>query len=268
MILNQAPSRCLLAACVSTCIMLIGCDSRDNITPPMSSASDAAVNETMAGDGTIGGTGLVSDTTFGQGAVANSSTSQTNAAAAASPDGVLADAPTSAGIPVGSTTATPTASSSVLQEADRRFVLAAGENSAYELAAAKMAFNKAKGAEVKMFASMLMDHHAQSNERLQQIASNHGLALPSAPGPAKQQMIDRLSEADGMEFDRQFLETVGIREHQADIALFQQVGQNATDAAVRAFAQTTLPLLRQHLARAQELQAARAGGSTATTATP
>jgi len=44
-----------------------------------------------------------------------------------------------------------------------------------------------------------------------------------------------------------------IRDHQKDIAEFQQEAQSGTDPALKAFAQKTLPVLQKHLQMAQSL---------------
>jgi putative membrane protein len=80
--------------------------------------------------------------------------------------------------------------------------------------------------------------------------------LPTAPPADKQKVIDKLAKLEsGAAFDREFVNTVGIHDHTADIALFEKASRDAKDAELKNFATTTLPTLREHLNAAKKLPA-------------
>lgn len=70
--------------------------------------------------------------------------------------------------------------------------------------------------------------------------------------PTTDRHYRRLAAKNGAEFDHAFVAAM-VSDHEEDIAMFDKKAQNADDADVRSLAADTLPKLRQHLARAQEL---------------
>ncbi len=145
------------------------------------------------------------------------------------------------------------ASATALAAADAKFLNAAAEGGLYEVAVGKLAADKASSTDVKSFGSMLVDQHGAANDKLKQIAEKHTLALPTAIPADKQKAIDDLGKLSGPTFDRQFVQTVGIKDHQHDIAAFEKASRSAKASDVRAFAAETLPTLKSHLAEAKKL---------------
>lgn len=166
------------------------------------------------------------------------------------PDTLLGNEPTGAGMP---TLPSPTAAATVLSASEKQFLIDAAANTRYELALAQVAKDKAADSAVKSYAAMLVGDHAESQMKLQLLAQRHQVALPSKLPADKQQVVDRLSQASGKDFDRQFIQTVGLRDHKADIELFERASRDAQDNEVREFAAGALPTLRAHLSAAQNL---------------
>lgn len=170
----------------------------------------------------------------------------------------------------GSTASGEMTRSKTLSSSDRNFVKEAAEDGMYEIAIARVASEKATDPEVKAFASKLVDDHTKAHDQLRQIAESRNLALPSSLPAAKQRNVDRLSSASGSDFDRQFLQMIGVKGHKEDIAEFERASRRARDAEIREFAKSALPTLREHLSSAQRLTASvgRGTGSTGTTTSP
>ena len=59
---------------------------------------------------------------------------------------------------------------------------------------------------------------------------------------------------NGQTFDRSYVELM-IDDHQKDVSEFERASQS-TNQSVRAFAEKTLPTLREHLRQARDAQAA------------
>jgi putative membrane protein len=85
------------------------------------------------------------------------------------------------------------------------------------------------------------------------IANARGVELPPAPRHSLREEVDKLGKKTGAEFDRDFVRQVGIKAHEQDIKTFEKAGKNVKDPELRAFAQKSLPMLREHLAAAQKL---------------
>ncbi len=76
--------------------------------------------------------------------------------------------------------------------------------------------------------------------------------MPSALPADKQKKLDKLSKAK--DFDKEFVNEVGLDDHKVDIALFEKTSKDADDAEVKAFAAKTLPTLRAHRTHAETLK--------------
>jgi putative membrane protein len=142
---------------------------------------------------------------------------------------------------------------SQIARGDRKFIEEAAGSGMFEVQVAQLAASKATDAQVKSFASMLVDHHTAANNELVKIANARGVELPAAPKRALRRDIEKLGKKSGDEFDRDFVRNVGIKAHEKDIKLFQKASKDVKDAELKAFVDKTLPVLREHLAMAQKL---------------
>ena len=189
---------------------------------------------TQAG-GAGGGLAAGNSAALGAGPAASGSTVQSSGGVAA-PHGGVAD-------------------QRLLGAADRRFMTDAAVGGIYEVAAGQVAAEHGS-AGVKDYGNMLVKDHSAANDELKQLAASRGVSLPNRLPKNKQDILDRLAKAPAGSFDRQFVQQVGLKDHQHDIALFEKAARSARDAEVKAFAAKTLPTLRQHYQHAQQLQTA------------
>jgi putative membrane protein len=148
---------------------------------------------------------------------------------------------------------TPTKKADVAR-GDRKFIEDAANSGMFEVQVAQLAASKATDPAVKSFAAMLVDHHTAANNELVKIANGRGIELPAAPKRALRRDIEKLGKKDnGEEFDREFVRKVGIDAHEKDIKLFEKASKSVKDPELKAFADKTLPVLREHLAAAAKL---------------
>lgn len=174
------------------------------------------------------------------------------------PNDTVSRDPTAAGMP---NTPSPTAATTALNAAEKKFLSEAASAGQYELALAQLAVANASDSSVKSYAAMLVSDHTMANQKLQLLAQRRNVVLPTALPPDKQEVIDRLTKVTGPEFDRQFIQTVGLHDHKMDISMFEKASREAKDSEVRDFASSTLPTLRAHLTAAQNLPANVKGGA-------
>ncbi len=147
----------------------------------------------------------------------------------------------------------PTGKSEKVARGDRKFIEEAASSGMFEVQVSQLAASKATDANVKSYASMLVDHHTAANNELVKIANAKGVELPAAPKRALRNDIEKLGKKSGAEFDRDYVRNVGIKAHEKDIKLFQKASKDVKDAELKAFVDKTLPVLQQHLAQAQKL---------------
>ena len=137
--------------------------------------------------------------------------------------------------------------------ADTDFMQKAAMGGMAEVAAGKLAMDKASNADVKTFATHMVDDHSKANEELKQLASSKSVMLP--PGPSEKQKSDAqaMEKMSGTAFDRKYM-TMMVADHKSTVALFEKESKSGKDADAKAWATKTLPTLREHLKMAQDTQ--------------
>jgi putative membrane protein len=141
-------------------------------------------------------------------------------------------------------------------EADTRFALTAAEGGMLEVELGRIASTRAANAEVKDFAAKMVTDHSKANAELTEIAGAKSLMLPTQDQvKAKHQgMIAKLEKLEGAAFDREYMSAM-VKDHDKDVSLFEKQAKNGRDAALRAFAEKTLPTLREHQKMAKQINA-------------
>jgi putative membrane protein len=157
----------------------------------------------------------------------------------------------------------PSTKDDQVARADRKFIEQAAGSGMFEVQVAQLAASKATDAQVKSFASMLVDHHTAANNELVKIANARKVELPAAPPRALRRDIEKLGKKSGADFDKDFVKEVGLKAHEKDIKLFEKASKDVKDPELKAFVDKTLPVLRDHLAQAQKLPQAGKSGAKA-----
>jgi len=135
---------------------------------------------------------------------------------------------------------------------DEEFMMKAAAGGLYEVQAGNLAQEKATAANVKSFGAMLIKDHSMANEELKAMASAKGVTLPTDLPADKKRRLEKISKAK--DFDKQFVNEVGVNDHKHDIQLFEKASANADDPELKAFAAKTLPTLVAHRQHAQSLK--------------
>jgi putative membrane protein len=160
---------------------------------------------------------------------------------------------TLAGVCASSLAVLPALSADAPPKADQTFMTKAAGGGIYEVEVSRMAASKAKNADVKAYAEMLVKDHTAANDELKQLASSKGVTLPSDMPADKKARMDKLSKSK--DIDRDFIKQVGLDDDKVDIALFDKASKDAKDADVKGFFSKTLPKLKDHRAEAEKLNA-------------
>ncbi len=156
---------------------------------------------------------------------------------------------------------TPSSGESMVGEMDRNFLMKAAEGGMMEVQLAQLAQKQAANDQVKQYAQKLEQDHSAANKQLMDIAQRRGVNVPSTLKPEDQQTIDRLSKLSGAEFDREYIRHM-VKDHRKDVKEFDKESQKAMDTDVKTFAANTLPTLKDHLSKAEEIdRTTNTGGS-------
>jgi putative membrane protein len=148
--------------------------------------------------------------------------------------------------------AVPVAAQVQLSEADREFVNKAAIGNVAEVELGRVAVQRAARPSVKSFGERMVTDHGRAGAELATLARGKGMDVSKTLDVSHQAMRDRLSGLSGADFDRAYMSEM-VRDHTEDVALFERAAQTASDADVKAYAARSLPMLREHLALARQV---------------
>ena len=119
---------------------------------------------------------------------------------------------------------------------------------------------------VRQFAQRMISDHSRLQNEWTSMASSNGVSVNAQLDNASAAKVDQLNRLSRWEFDRSYMNLM-IQGHQDAVNRFQNEGQYAQSAAVRARVANDLPILQQHLSLAQQV-GKQVGSTTVTTTTP
>jgi len=138
---------------------------------------------------------------------------------------------------------------------DEQFAREAAQGGMAEVAMGQLAEERGSNSDVKAFAQRMIVQHSRANDQLKQVAAKVGIPLPNEMSPKDRSTQDRLSQLTAAEFDREYAKNM-VEAHQKDLAAFQHESTTGKNQDLKAFASESLPMLRQHLNQAREMQKA------------
>lgn len=181
--------------------------------------------------------------------------------------------------------------SSQLNRNAEQFIMNAAKSGMMEVQLGKLGVQKAQNAEVKRFAQTLVTDHTKANAELRTLAASKGITLPTPPADALTQAtgetdrtpvreteekdsahkdakeeMQKLQSASANEFDALFIKTA-VKHHEKGVEQFESAAKTIDDVEVKAFANKTLPVLREHLQQAKGLHTRLEGAGAAGTGT-
>lgn len=139
-----------------------------------------------------------------------------------------------------------------LSDADREFIKKAAEGGAVEVELGNLATQRASWPVVEEFGAKMVKDHGAANAELATLARAKGVDMPTTLDPAHQAVRDRLMALQGTDFDRAYMQDM-VKDHTQDVAEFEKASQTAADQDVRSWAAAKLPMLREHLALARDV---------------
>ncbi len=110
-----------------------------------------------------------------------------------------------------------------------------------EVEMGQMASEKAQSPEVKKIGKMMVTDHTTANSELMAIAKARGVALNEKPAMG------------AWKSDKEYLAMMA-KDHQKDLAEFQNEAQNGNDPELKKFASKTSAVIQRHLERVKGVQ--------------
>lgn len=133
------------------------------------------------------------------------------------------------------------------------FVKKAATGGLFEIAAGKLAVERADAA-TKTFAEEMVRDHERIGSELKQLVENQAIdiAIPTRMTEGQQEALAKLRGLQGRDFNGRY-HSDQVEAHADALDLFQRYGEKGEQTAVKAWAANTLPILRHHLDMAKEL---------------
>lgn len=163
-----------------------------------------------------------------------------------------AQAQTPSGTAQKSATAQTTAGAK-LSAGDEKALKDMAQANVNEIAAAKIALSKAKSSDVKAFAQKMVDDHGSALTKVQTVAEQKGVTLPTEPDAKHKAMADKLDKQSGEAFDKMYMENAGTKDHKMVLSKLQADAKNIKDPDVKALADAHTPVVEQHLKAAEQM---------------
>lgn len=123
-----------------------------------------------------------------------------------------------------------------------------------EIEVGKLALEKSQNEQVRKFAQRLIDDHTAAMKELQKLAQSKNAELPTETDIQHKAIATALQALSGETFDNQFIQRVGVGDHQRTHELLQKTQKSAKDKDLRAYAQKTMKVVGQHLATAKKME--------------
>ncbi|MCW1912958.1 DUF4142 domain-containing protein [Luteolibacter sp. GHJ8] len=138
-----------------------------------------------------------------------------------------------------------------LSEADKALVDEVALGGMMQLQVSEIALEKTTSADVKLIAGAEVEEQTGLAAKLKEFASAKGTKLPTQLNDKGRKLLADLKAA-GKELDRVYLEKSGVEGHQELMKTMSKVKASAVDNALKALAETALPLIEVHLAVAKQ----------------
>ena len=136
---------------------------------------------------------------------------------------------------------------------DRDFLVNTAKAEAREQGLSQIAWNRAVSADVKEFARMVMDNHAQTLSQLEALMKKKDLAPPPSVAEAKVEGHYELEALSDGAFDHEYIARMTAEMQQA-IARLRQAAETTEDRDVRAYASEVLPVFQREQQQALDLE--------------
>lgn len=133
-----------------------------------------------------------------------------------------------------------------VDEMDAKFATTAANGGMAEVELGKLALQKSANAQVKDFATMMVNDHGKANEELMAIAKTKNITLPIDMDEEHKKKADDLNKKTGNDFDKDYVAAM-VDGHKKTLKLMQDQAKDGKDAELRAFAAKTAPIVQTHL---------------------
>ncbi|HZV70906.1 MAG TPA: DUF4142 domain-containing protein [Saprospiraceae bacterium] len=138
-------------------------------------------------------------------------------------------------------------------EKDATFMVRAAEMSGEEVRLGQLAQQKAVTPVVTELAKLMEHDNTKAMANLTEMASRKYINIPTTPTEDSKDAYNKLSEKNGVDFDKAYTDMV-VKERKDAIDLLEKGASNCTDTEIKGWAMAALPHFRSHLDQAMAAQ--------------
>jgi putative membrane protein len=140
--------------------------------------------------------------------------------------------------------------------AETAFIMKAADAGMTEVELGKVAEKNGQKADVKSFGGHMVKDHSAANDNLKSVAAKMNATLPDKVSAKHQATIDKMSKMSGAEFDTAYVNAM-VEDHEKVAAEFEKARGEVKNEDLKKFIDDTLPVVKEHLKMAKEMQAAK-----------
>ena len=129
---------------------------------------------------------------------------------------------------------------------DKAFVAKVSQGGMYEVAAGKLAMNKATTQDVRDLATAEVHDHILVGGKLKSVSAEAGITFSSEANAEFSAKLKHLATLQGTKFDAEYLAEMGAI-HDADGAAFEKESKDGGTADFRAFGSETHKIVLRHI---------------------
>ena len=152
-----------------------------------------------------------------------------------------------------------------LNDSDRLFIDALAAGGMAEVEAGKLASRVTGNAMVRQFGERMIQDHSQANKQLMDLATAAKVPLPGGPDTEHRTVQQQLEQLHGVAFDVVYARRQ-VQDHARTVQLLEYEIGSGQNPRLKDFASETLPVVLEHLAMAQRLDAELTGAGVPETA--
>ena len=154
------------------------------------------------------------------------------------------------------------ASAATLGRTTGGYVSNAAEGDMYEIEAANIALQRSENAEIKKLAQMIKDDHTKAAAEMKTAVGSAGgdVQMPTKLDERLQGFLDNLKQAPADQFDKVWL-TQQEAAHEEALTLHRTYADVGDNAALKAHAAKSAPIIEKHLEHVRKLDNANAGAA-------
>jgi putative membrane protein len=140
----------------------------------------------------------------------------------------------------------------MIDHKDHEFITKVAQGGRTEVELGQLALKQASSEDVKQFAQRMVDDHSKAGDELKDLAASKGVTLPADVGKHNKSTMDKLAKLSGADFDREYMKHM-VKAHNMTIEVFEKEVKSGKDAETKAWAEKTLPTVREHQTMARDI---------------